>query len=150
MHYTVSNSGERWWWSDLRLKRSVSALFLPLSASHTTYTITSCFRTWAWGCWVVPENANRIGAWQTFSSSLGHPKRQNGIFQRPTWNISQQGKKKKSWMTLSGATIFAWPHSSQQVLCPLATLYFFKKGNKKEQVKGKMEKRKVVKVQNRC
>lgn len=52
-----------------------------------------------------------------------------------TQNISQQGEK-KNWMTLFGATIFAWPHSSQQVLCPLATWYFFKKGNKKRTGKG--------------
>lgn len=33
---------------------------------------------------------------------------------------------------------------------PTCHIILFKKENKKEQVKGKMEKRKVVKVQNRC
>ena len=82
-----------------------------------------------------------LGLGKHFHLHWATPKGKVAFSRGPHAEHLTAGKKKKNWMTLFGATIGTMP---------TCHIILFKKGNKKEQVKGKMEKRKVVKVQNRC
>ena len=78
-----------------------------------------------------------LGLGKHFHLHWATPKGKVAFSRGPHTEHLRAEKKKKNWMTLFGATIFAWPHSSQQVLCPLATLYFLRKKIKKNRSRGK-------------